>query len=281
MKIQNILVVYKPGIPIIPGLLRQITHFFENTKIDCITMELDAFIAVCEQSPPECDLALILGGDGTFLSVARRLIPVQCPIVGVNAGNLGFLTRIEADNLDFSLKAIANGDIEIERRLVLTVDQTNQFAVNDVVFKNAEPSQMAHIHVYDGDELFASYDADGLIVATPTGSTAYNLSAGGPLMDPSTPVIVITPICPHSMSAKPLVLPNHIKLRIEAGPKNKSNLICALDGEDVRQIAPGESLVIQAADKALPIASLNTTHESFYSLLKGKLGWASNPRGTP
>ena len=280
MKIQSILVVYKPGIPIIPGLLAQITHFFENTTIHCKTQELDAFIDDFEhQKNPDCDLAMILGGDGTFLSVARRLIPVQCPIVGVNAGNLGFLTRIEADNLDFSLKTILNGDIEIEHRLVLTVDQSSQFAVNDIVFKNAEPSQMAHIHVYDGDELFASYDADGLIISTPTGSTAYNLSAGGPLIAPEAPVMVITPICPHSMSAKPLVLSSSIKLRVEAGPKNKANLICALDGEDVRHVAPGESLMIQAADKALRIASLNTTHESFYSLLKGKLGWASNPRG--
>lgn len=227
---------------------------------------------------PKPDLVMVLGGDGTFLRAARCFVHRQIPLVGVNTGHLGFLTRIESQKLDECLDAILQGQVCIEHRMMLAVTGPDNLALNDVVIKNANPNRLASIHVHLEGNLLATYDADGLIVCTPTGSTAYNLSAGGPIMDPQAQVIAITPICPHSLSAKPIILPHHSVLTITSDTTNAAPLVCAIDGEDGPSMVPGQAITLCKAELQLPLVTFPTHADQFYEILKRKLSWGANPR---
>lgn len=222
------------------------------------------------------DLVIVLGGDGTFLRAARSFAGQQVPLVGINTGTLGFLTRIEADKIPLYLKLLLEGHYEIEERMMLSIGDYD-LALNDVVIKNANPSQMATLRLYINEQLTAIYDADGLIISTPTGSTAYTLSAGGPVISPEVEAISITPICPHSLSAKPIVIPADKCLRIESVPKNRQ-VVCAVDGQESGILHPGESLTICRSPIPLQMVNFQMEEDNFYLLLKKKLHWAMNPR---
>lgn len=224
------------------------------------------------------DLVVVLGGDGTFLRASRCFIADQVPLVGVNTGHLGFLTRIEANKVDEYFQAILSGKTTLEYRMMLAVQSENQLALNDVVVKNSNPSRLAKVNVFIDKLLLAAYDADGVIVCTPTGSTAYNLSAGGPIMDPEVDVLAITPICPHSLSAKPIVVPATKQLRIQSDPANPSDLICAIDGDETFLLGPGKDFVLFKSEKRLPLVSFTSEDDRFYAVLKRKLDWGANPR---
>lgn len=230
-------------------------------------------------TPEKPDLIIVLGGDGTFLRTAHCFAQAQIPMVGVNTGHLGFLTRIEANRLEAYLTAICSGMTRLETRMMLAVSHVEgDWALNDVVVKNANTSRLATIHVFEGTQLLATYDADGVIVATPSGSTAYNLSAGGPIMDPAVDVLAITPICPHSLSAKPIVLPANRVLTIQSDVSNSGNLVCALDGDDAFTLSPGQAFQLGVAPERLPVLTFFGETDSFYTILKRKLGWGANPR---
>ena len=276
---KNVVLVYRADLAGIEPVKEQITAFFAAQVWPCEVLTLETIIKTKPQALPQADLLIVLGGDGTFLTAARRYLSQQCPVVGVNAGNLGFLTRIETQALDACLNAIVANETGLESRLVLEVAETSEtYALNDIVLKNAKPGQMAQIRVYDQGELITTYDADGLIIATPTGSTAYNLSAGGPIIVPGSEVYALTPICPHSLSAKAIILPSSTQLRIEASATNSSSLILAMDGETVNEIPPGQSIQVGVSKYKLPLVCFNTDNESFYALLKRKLNWSDNPR---
>jgi NAD+ kinase len=235
------------------------------------------------QSP---DLVIVLGGDGTFLQAARTFARHQVPLVGVNTGTLGFLTRIELDRVDWYLERLIYGEFGIEHRLMLGLtlqpgNHLQELALNDVVIKNANPSQMASLRFYINNTLVAVYDADGMIVSTPTGSTAYSLSAGGPVISPEVEALCITPICPHSLSAKPIVLPADKTLTIEAAPKNferDCRVIFSVDGQEAGVLGEGDRLTINRSPVALKLVTFQVEEDNFYLLLKKKLHWAMNPR---
>lgn len=233
---------------------------------------------VIHQGQNHPELIVVLGGDGTFLRAARCFARDQVPLVGVNTGHLGFLTRIEANKVEEYLTTILAGNITLEHRMMLAVESDDLWALNDVVIKNANPSRLATLNVYMDDRLLADYDADGLIVCTPTGSTAYNLSAGGPIMDPEAEVMAITPICPHSLSAKPIVLPADRELVIESAITNASHLVCAVDGDEAFHLSPGQRLRLFKSSYQLPMLAFQTEADNFYAILKRKLGWGANPR---
>jgi len=224
------------------------------------------------------DAIIVLGGDGTFLNAVRAYGRDEVPLVGINTGHLGFLTRIEADKVDVYLEALIKGDATLESRMVLAVNTEDLLALNDVVVKNQNPSRLAKISVFVGEELLATYDADGVIVATPTGSTAYNLSAGGPIVDPEAQVLVITPICPHSLSAKPIVVPASRNMTVTSDATNTAPLVCAVDGLEAFSLKPGEGVKLFQSQYSLPLIRFTTGADSFYAVLKRKLGWGANPR---
>jgi NAD+ kinase len=260
-------------------LRSQVELFFAHHGIALETVVLPS--RTCTVLAPQGDkpdLIIVLGGDGTFLRTVRCFASDQVPLVGVNTGHLGFLTRIEANRIDDCLNAILAGDVCLESRMMLAVGGDDQLALNDVVLKNSNPSRLATVNVYVGSQLLATYDADGVIVATPTGSTAYNLSAGGPIMDPLADVVAITPICPHSLSAKPLVLPANRELTLASAPTNDSDLVCAVDGDDAFTLAPGERFTLFKSSHRIQLITFPNEADSFYAILKRKLGWGSNPR---
>lgn len=234
----------------------------------------------CPVVPKEAanpDMVIVLGGDGTFLRASLCFAKQQVPLVGVNTGTLGFLTRIEADRISLYLDRLLKGDYELEERMTLAVNDLDHLALNDVVIKNANPSQMASLRFYINETLVAVYDADGIIVSTPTGSTAYTLSAGGPVISPEVEAISITPICPHSLSAKPVVIPADKKLRVESAPKNRE-VVCAIDGQESSIIQPGQSIHIFRAPVSVKMVNFRMEEDNFYLLLKKKLHWGMNPR---
>jgi NAD+ kinase len=193
---------------------------------------------------PDPDLVIVLGGDGTFLRAAQCFGEKQVPLVGINMGHLGFLTRIEADQWEHSLKRLIAGAYTIETRMMLRLDNQPNLALNDIVVKCMNPSHLARLEFFIEDVLAAVYDADGIIIATPTGSTAYSLAAGGPVISPEVEAMSITPICSHSLSAKPIVIPASKRLRVKNAEQNTWNVMVSLDGQECQQMLPGVSVTI-------------------------------------
>lgn len=246
----------------------------------------------CPVVPEEAmkpDLVIVLGGDGTFLRAARQFVLHQVPLVGVNTGTLGFLTHIDVSRLTESLELLRTGQYVIEDRVMLATHSqlesaqgvemltSENLALNDVVVKNANPSQLCTLRLYVNDALVAVYDADGLILSTPSGSTAYTMAAGGPVISPEVDAISITPICPHSFSAKAVVVPFNKLFRIESDTKNY-DVVYALDGLESGFLKPGESLHVFRSPVTCKMVKFSLDVDEFYVLLKRKLHWAMNPR---
>jgi NAD+ kinase len=243
-------------------------------------------------------VAIVLGGDGTFLTAVQALVDLHIPMLGINTGTLGFLTRLEAnlsdpDKLKTALHRLITADYTLEQRMLLSVDCLDHegntrlpLALNDVVVKNADPSQMACLNITVNGHLVAVYDADGVIISTPTGSTAYNLSAGGPVLSPEVEAMCITPICPHSFSAKPIVLPANKILTIQVAHKTferSSSVVVAIDGQNYyhgqsMRLQEHQTLTIARSPLSIPLVNLGEQADDFYLLLKNKLHWALNPR---
>ncbi|MDR1100815.1 MAG: NAD(+)/NADH kinase, partial [Clostridiales bacterium] len=170
---------------------------------------VSAVICASEKEiPKECDMVIAMGGDGTILSCSREIAALNLPILGLNLGNLGFLAELEREDFDV-LESVAGGSYEISERMMLEIAMNgiSQIALNDAVISRGAISRIIKISVFSDDELINSYMADGLIISTPTGSTAYSLSAGGPIVEPSMELMVVTPICPHGTGARSIILP--------------------------------------------------------------------------
>lgn len=244
----------------------------------------DCPVVPAEASKP--DLVIVLGGDGTFLRAARMFVRQGVPLVGVNTGALGFLTHIEADKIRFYLDLLIQGKYRLQPRMMLSIqnptadnarEPEETLALNDVVVKNANPSQLCRLQLYVNDTLVAVYDSDGLILSTPSGTTAYTMAAGGPVISPEVDAISITPICPHSFSAKAVVVPFNKEFRVQSDPKNQ-DVVYALDGLECGVLKPGESLVVVRAGIPFQMVDFEHQDNDFYALLKRKLQWSMNPR---
>ena len=228
--------------------------------------------------PSTLDALLTLGGDGTLLRGARALDGRPVPILGINLGRLGFLTSCGIDDLEAGIERLARGEFTAERRMMLAVsavdvagnERGQWFALNDVVLHKGGFARMVSLDVAANGESIASYSADGIVIATPTGSTAYNLSAGGPIVYPTVESILLTPISPHTMSVRPLVLPPsaRITLQAEDGPEE---LLVTVDGQVGTTFARGETLVIARSDRAVQIVRFPGA--TFFARMRLKLGW--------
>lgn len=226
----------------------------------------------------EIDALLSLGGDGTLLRGARSLDGRPVPILGINLGRLGFLTSCGVDDLEVAVERLARGDFQAERRMTLDVaaldasgiERMRWFALNDVVLHKGGFARMVSLDVAANGESIASYSADGIVIATPTGSTAYNLSAGGPIVYPTVESILLTPISPHTMSVRPLVLPPsaEVTLRAEDGPEE---LLVTVDGQVGTTFARGETLVVSRSSRAVQIVRFPGA--TFFARMRLKLGW--------
>ncbi len=220
------------------------------------------------------DVLVSFGGDGTLLRTARYSRGL--PIAGVNIGGLGFLTVFRVDEVDKLLDHILNGDFKIEERMVLRAFRSSSaqefIALNDISIRVTGSSRMIDIEVFTSGELLNRYRADGVIVATPTGSTAYNLAAGGPIVHPGMNAIIVTPICAHTLSVRPVILPSNIYLKITSSSKGEERILLSADGQDEVLLENGESIEITECHNRVKLIRLDDT-PGFFEILRKKLGW--------
>jgi NAD+ kinase len=225
----------------------------------------------------ECDLIVVLGGDGTLLAIARHT-DARVPILGVNMGELGFLTEVtEAEALPMLGRVLA-GKYELDRRLTLAavLERGGKVvrrmrALNDVVISNGSLARIVQFGVLVDDEPLASYRADGIIVATPTGSTGYSLSAGGPVVEPTVQALVLSPISPHTLSNRPVVLRPEAVVRIVVGDREK-DAILTMDGQESVRLSGGDAVVVRRGRQAVSL--VRSPDRTYYDVLRAKLGWA-------
>jgi len=225
------------------------------------------------------DCVLSLGGDGTLLQAARLVAKMGIPILGVNLGHLGFLTEIELNELFPSLERLLRGDFRIEDRMMLSAclerdgRKTSFTALNDVVITKGAFSRMLRLEVYVDEAYLDTYPADGLIVSSPTGSTAYSLSAGGPLVSPELQVMIITPICPHTLYARPLVVRGDREIRVRVHAPG-AEVMLTVDGQQGVHLDDGDEVLTSRAET--PARLIRLQGRSFYSLVREKLREGGN-----
>jgi NAD+ kinase len=220
------------------------------------------------------DACCVIGGDGTLLGVAREATRAQVPIIGVNRGTLGFLTTFSADEARADFERILSGAFRIDQRTLLECSAgtgTRDLALNDVLIKDEVNSRLVRLEVYADNELVTDYLCDGLIFSTPTGSTAYNLSAGGPIVHPSTGVIVMTPICPHTLSNRAIIFRDSVCLRVINRTAN-SRLFVAIDGRRNLRSRGNLPIEISVSSSRLPLAQ--RPDYSHFSIVRKKLAWS-------
>ncbi len=228
------------------------------------------------------DVIFSIGGDGTFLECVAFMERINIPIVGINSGRLGFLAYISKDNLDLALEMIIKEKFSIEERSMIMVETENnafgQFncGLNEIIVQKKDTSSMINVEVFVDDEYMTNYWADGLIIATPTGSTAYSLSAGGPIVVPEAKNFVITPIAPHNLTVRPIILPDEVEIRLTIHGRS-DEFLAALDARNVF-LKNGMDLVIKKADYSLKMVRL--PHINYFSTLRSKLMWGMDRRNS-
>ncbi|HUQ52103.1 MAG TPA: NAD(+) kinase [Gammaproteobacteria bacterium] len=232
------------------------------------------------------DLVIAIGGDGTLLHAARNVAARKVPLVGINRGRLGFLTDVSPEHMLDALDAILAGDYLDERRLMLAASLGQPaggslFALNDIVLQRGDTGRLLDFTTQVDDTYVNTHRGDGLIVATPTGSTAYALSCGGPIIQPNVDALVMVPICPHTLSDRPLVLPSSSTIRVTLDNAGGSEAHVVCDGEPLARMAPTDVLTISLAKQAVTL--LHPRDYNYYELLRSKLNWgrASRDRSKP
>lgn len=233
--------------------------------------------------PADLGCVFVLGGDGTFLSAARWIGDASIPLVGIKFGGVGFLSETVEDDLFSAAEKILNGEFTIAKRMRLLVtiyengrEQARRTVLNDVVINKGALARLAHIHTFvDGYDL-TTYHGDGLIVSTPTGSTAYSLAAGGPVIHPAVPGIILTPICPFTLTNRPLVVPDSVRIELRLA-QSPSDIMVTLDGQEGFEMTEGHVLMIEKA--AHPVHMIILPGQRYFDVLKTKLKWGGGPAG--
>ena len=234
-----------------------------------------------EELPAACDLIVLLGGDGTLIGMARRIAHanVEVPILAVNFGSLGFLTEITQNELYASLETVLDGTAEIEERMMLracTLRQgqvyANEIVLNDVVTTKAALSRIIELAVSVGGQRVMRVRADGLIVATPTGSTAYNLAAGGPIVHPVVDALLLTPIAPHMLTNRPLVVAGQSEIIVEPDMKGSDEVFVTFDGQSGHTLQAGDIVSVRRAER--PLLLVRSASRTYFDVLRQKLKWA-------
>jgi len=226
------------------------------------------------------DLVIVLGGDGTFIRAARSIYGTKIPILGVNFGSLGFLTEVTLEDLSSNLECIVNGEYEIQERMLLEISLCcadgvvkKYHALNEVVFTKGALARIIELEATIDGVFINRFNADGLIFSTPTGSTAYSLSAGGPIVFPTLGALVLTPICPHTLTNRPIVLPDTGLVRITHKSKD-GNIFLTIDGQIGLEMRPNDVAEMKKAPHKLLM--IQPRGKNYYEILRSKLKWGQN-----
>ncbi len=263
IKLETCAVVYNPEIPASPAVKDELRKILLTHGIECEILDIN-------RMKKGFDIAFVIGGDGTILKTARFFADTDTAIFGINLGRLGFLSQSSKENFALALEKILNGEYRIENRLMLQTE--NRIALNDFVIKTNEQGRTARFQLKINNKEVCNYLADGIIISTPTGSTAYGLSAGGPVLSPEIEAFVIVPICPHTLNARPLVVPATEEISISAACENKE-FILSVDGQG-NYIIKDEIKIKKSTQRA---KLLILDDSEFYTILQTKLNWSVTP----
>ncbi|MDO4777733.1 MAG: NAD(+)/NADH kinase [Cardiobacteriaceae bacterium] len=235
------------------------------------------------QWPDDINLAIVIGGDGTFLYAGRSLLEKNIPLLGINTGRLGFLADLPLETLEDSLSAILDGHYRREYRHTLSVRVTHQgrdtaqfFAINDAVIHKRSMARMIEVEVFTRGHYLSHYRADGLILATPTGSTAYALSAGGPIIEPTLDAMLVVPICPHTLTQRPVVIDGQSDIEVCVSASSIKDVQLTIDGQAEHLLNPTDRITIRRAEK---LTVIHPADYQFQSRLRQKLNWGIAPEG--
>ena len=252
--------------------------------LDDVTAELienpDVNKCTREELSSRCDLVIVVGGDGSMLNVAKFIASDQVPVIGINRGKLGFLTDVLPNEIETNIANVLNGNYSVEKRFLLDVvarrgetEHNLGAALNDVVLHPGKAAQMIEFELFVDDKFVYSQESDGLIVATPTGSTAYALSAGGPIMHPHLNAVVLVPMYPHALSSRPIVIDGDSEIRLVVSAKESLEPQLSCDGEVKYTAVAGDEFLV--TKKSVPLQLIHPPNHSFYQACRSKLGWGS------
>ncbi len=269
----------RPSTPELKSVFYQVKALFESHGVEILIDNISGgmigvlgqkFDILCQN----CDMLLSIGGDGTFISAVRRSYAYKMPVLGIHAGKLGFLADLDLAGLEDFVPKLTSGDYCIEERAMLEASMTTKekttrvIAFNDIVLTRPSIAKMIHLQTKVDGKAFNTYFGDGVIISTPTGSTAYNLSAGGPVLFPHTHVFALTPISPHSLTQRPVVLPGHFEIEVST---SEQSALAIVDGQDLYEFGEGDRILIKLASESARL--LHKSDFNYFDVLKGKLGW--------
>ncbi|MBC8797537.1 NAD(+) kinase [Shewanella algae] len=227
-----------------------------------------------------CDLAIVVGGDGNMLGAARVLARFDLGVIGVNRGNLGFLTDLPPDAFEESLAKVLDGEYATEHRFLLEAEvyrhgevKASNTAVNEAVLHPGKIAHMIEFEVYIDNQFMYSQRADGMIVSTPTGSTAYSLSAGGAILTPNLEALILVPMFPHTLSCRPIVVDASSTIKLVVSPENGENLEVSCDGHVTLSVMPGDEIILRRSKERLKL--IHPKGHNYFHVLRNKLGWGS------
>lgn len=281
INIKRVGMILRPSTPELKEMFFEAKRIFESRGIEVIIDNISGgmidvmgqpFDMMCQNS----DFLVTIGGDGTLISAVRRSYRYQLPVLGIHAGKLGFLADLDFGELESFVDKMLAGEYRIDQRAVLQATvvtpsgESEIFAFNDIVLTRPSIAKMIRLETYVDGRSFNTYYGDGVVVSTPTGSTAYNLSAGGPVLFPLTQVFALTPICPHSLTQRPVVLPGHFEIEMKT-PDTSALVI--VDGQDLVEISDSDTVHIKLAEGAAHL--IHRKEFNYFEVLKEKLGWGN------
>jgi NAD+ kinase len=287
-KLDTVGIILRPSTPELKDRYLQIKKLFESRGVKVLIDSISAgmigvlgqeFDSMCKDS----DILISIGGDGTLISVARRSYSYNKPILAISAGNLGFLTDIKPDEIESFVQKLFSDEYRIDLRMMIeaelhTQDDIKRFiSFNDLVVTRKSISKMVNIETYVSDVSNKRYNSgflnryfgDGLIVSTPTGSTAYNLAANGPVVFPLTEAFIVTPICPHSLTQRPLILP--VDFEITLMTPDSEGAIVIVDGQEIYEFSNSDKIVVKIAKE--PVKLIHRLERNYFEVLREKLSW--------
>jgi NAD+ kinase len=286
-KFKNIAIYYNTRHQLSRDLVCKIGQICDHNGVQISVSDIDPSVCVVFQIPDfKPDLIIVIGGDGTFLCAARNFAEKNIPILGINSGNLGFLSQVSITTLKENIQRLLDGDYRIEERLMLEAIEEGvdlpkiSTALNDIVIKRGTLSSPLIVSVFIGNEVINDFLGDGIIVSTPTGSTAYNLSVGGPIISPGMKAMVISPIASHSLAIRPLVIPDDqiVKIKIMNDP---GHIIISADGHDHSELRKDSIVTVKRKHCKAKMVLLGKNEDNFYRILREKLHWGIFPGRCP
>lgn len=277
--IKRVGVLLRPSTPELKELFFEAKRIFESRGIEVIIDNISGGMIDVMGQPFQmmcrnCDFLVTIGGDGTLISAVRRSYAYQLPVLGIHAGKLGFLADLDFAELESFVDKMLLGEYRIDERAMLQATITTKngtsdiVAFNDIVLTRPSIAKMIHLETFVDGRSFNTYYGDGVIVSTPTGSTAYNLSAGGPVLFPLTNVFALTPICPHSLTQRPVILPAHYEIEMKTPD---ASALVIVDGQDLVEITDSDTVNIKLVAGGAHL--IHRREFNYFEVLKEKLGW--------